>query len=41
MSRYKNAGQNKNFAKGYPFVGYTVTNKQPLQYEFSERSGGK
>ena len=28
MSGYKNAGQNKNFAKGYPFVGYTVTNKR-------------
>ena len=27
MSRYTNAGQNKNFAKGYPFVRYYVTNK--------------
>lgn len=28
--RMQNTEQNKNFAKGYPFVGYTVTNKQPL-----------
>lgn len=30
MSGCKNTEQNKNFAEGYPFVGYTVTNKQPL-----------
>ena len=30
MSGCKNTGQNKNFAKGYPFVRYHVTNKPLL-----------